>query len=117
MRIKNLRKVSKRAASFALSAALVVGVVPAQNLMPTVKAADDNTPYVISNGRMVYASSSVENMIRLMQWMAQHRQDGKAHGTTKNEVDVRRSRKCYTDYRCKTYVGRCVRNSLQDSVF
>ena len=61
MRIKNLRKVSKRAASFALSAALVVGVVPAQNLMPTVKAADDNTPYVISNGRMVYASSSVEN--------------------------------------------------------
>ena len=33
MRIKNLRKVSKRAASFALSAALVVGVVPAQNLM------------------------------------------------------------------------------------
>ena len=61
MRTKNLRKVSKRAASFALSAALVVGVVPAQNLMPTVKAADDNTPYVISNGRMVYASSSVEN--------------------------------------------------------
>ena len=50
MRTKNLRKVSKRAASFALSAALVVGVVPAQNLMPTVKAADDNTPYVISNG-------------------------------------------------------------------
>ena len=61
MKTKNLRKVSKRAASFALSAALVVGVVPAQNLMPTVKAADDNTPYVISNGRMVYASSSVEN--------------------------------------------------------
>ena len=41
MRTKNLRKVSKRAASFALSAALVVGVVPAQNLMPTVKAADE----------------------------------------------------------------------------
>ena len=56
MRKGNLFTRAKKATAVVLAAAMVLGAAPMQN----VKAAD-NSPYVISQGRMVYASSSVGN--------------------------------------------------------
>ncbi len=56
MRKGNLFTRAKKATATMLVAAMVLGAAPMQN----VKAAD-NSPYVISKGRMVYASSSVGN--------------------------------------------------------
>ena len=47
---------AKQSAAVLLSAAMIVGMLPFWGT--DVKAAD-NSPYVVSNGRMVYASSSV----------------------------------------------------------
>ena len=56
MRKGNLFTRAKKATAVVLATAMVLGAAPMQN----VKAAD-NSPYVISQGRMVYASSSVGN--------------------------------------------------------
>ena len=56
MRKGKLFTKARKVTAIALAAAMVVGVTPLQN----TKAAD-NSPYVISQGRMVYASSSVSN--------------------------------------------------------
>ena len=56
MRKGKLFTKARKVTVIALAAAMVVGVTPLQN----TKAAD-NSPYVISQGRMVYASSSVSN--------------------------------------------------------
>ena len=56
MRKGNLFTKVKKTTAVMLAAAMVLGSAPMQN----VKAAD-NSPYVISQGRMVYASSSVGN--------------------------------------------------------
>lgn len=56
MRKGNVFTKVKKATAVALTAAMVLGAAPIQN----VRAAD-NSPYVISQGRMVYASSSVAN--------------------------------------------------------
>lgn len=49
----------KKTIAVLLTAAMVVGIMPLQQTTQ-VKAAD-NSPYVVSTGRMVYASSSVSN--------------------------------------------------------
>ena len=51
--------VAKKATAAFLTAAMVTGMLPAGQIQ-NVMAADD-APYVISTGRMVYASSSVGN--------------------------------------------------------
>ena len=51
--------VAKKTAAAFLTAAMVTGMLPAGQIQ-NVMAADDS-PYVISTGRMVYASSSVGN--------------------------------------------------------
>ena len=51
--------VAKKATVAFLTAAMVTGMLPAGQIQ-NVMAADDS-PYVISTGRMVYASSSVGN--------------------------------------------------------
>lgn len=56
MRKGNVFTKAKKATAVVLAVAMVLGAAPMQN----VKAADDS-PYVISQGRMVYASSSVGN--------------------------------------------------------
>jgi endoglucanase Acf2 len=56
MRKGNLFTRAKKATAVVLATAMVLGAAPMQN----VKAAD-NSPYVISQGRMVYASSSAGN--------------------------------------------------------
>ena len=56
MRKGNLFTKAKKATAVVLAAAMVLGTAPMEN----VKAADDS-PYVISQGRMVYSSSSVGN--------------------------------------------------------
>ncbi len=56
---KWITRVKKATAAF-LAASLMIGMLPMQGTVQ-VKAADDNSPYVISTGRMVYASSSVAN--------------------------------------------------------
>lgn len=47
---------AKKTATVILTAALTLGVVPMQNTK-----AQDNSAYVISQGRMAFASSSVSN--------------------------------------------------------
>lgn len=51
--------VAKKATAAFLTVAMVTGMLPAGQIQ-NVMAADDS-PYVISTGRMVYASSSVGN--------------------------------------------------------
>jgi endoglucanase Acf2 len=59
MRKKEVKSAVKRAISFALSTAMVVTLMP--TFEASVQAADDNTPYVISMDRPVYASTEVGN--------------------------------------------------------
>ena len=56
---KLITKAKKVTAAF-LATAMIAGMLPMQGVTQ-VKAADNNSPYVISTGRMVYASSSVSN--------------------------------------------------------
>ncbi|MBE5957297.1 MAG: hypothetical protein E7254_00330 [Lachnospiraceae bacterium] len=59
MRKKEVKSAVKRAISFALSTAMVITLMP--TFEASVQAADDNTPYVISMDRPVYASTEVGN--------------------------------------------------------
>lgn len=52
-------KSTKRAMSLALSLSMIVSMLPGNLSLVDVKAADDNTPYVVSLGRPAYASSEV----------------------------------------------------------
>ena len=58
MRRGKLVTKAKKITAIFLATAMAVGMLPLQGI--TAKAADDS-PYVISTGRMVYASSSVSN--------------------------------------------------------
>lgn len=71
--------VAKKATAAFLTAAMVTGMLPAGQIQ-NVMAADDS-PYVISTGRMGdMASSSVGNSDPLCSKMDPPVQDGKVHG-------------------------------------
>ena len=70
--------VAKKTAAAFLTAAMVTGMLPAGQIQ-NVMAADDS-PYVISTGRMVYASSSVGNSDPAYAVDGSTVQDGKVHG-------------------------------------
>ena len=54
------KSVARRGFAAALASAVTIGTIPLSNVAVKVNAAD-NTPYAVSVGRMVYASSSVTN--------------------------------------------------------